>query len=89
MISFRQMTLMCLVLLLGATPLHAQPEQSSGSSAPADTGAANEPAATGQAPAPDKPAANTASAGSANSPFDYRASEEISEDVPVSFPVDI
>lgn len=37
-------------------------------------------------PVPAKPDANT---DNTDSPFDYRSSEEISEDLSVSFPVDI
>ncbi|MDG2046142.1 MAG: hypothetical protein P8J79_02920 [Halioglobus sp.] len=42
--------------------------------------------ATASERSPQKKAASTADN---NSPFDYRSSEKISEDVPVSFPVDI
>jgi len=60
----------------------------------ADTGAASAPsppkAATGaQKKAPAPASANSKPAQAEKSPSDYRASEQISEDLPVSFPVDI
>jgi hypothetical protein len=74
-----------LVLLLGCGSLGAwaqeesEPEPDTGTS----TTAPNTPATTPRTeqPAPDK--------ASENSPFDYQASEEISQDLSVSFPVDI
>lgn len=79
-----------LALLLGTTPLLAQPDAGGASSASPGEGSEGQPAATQQAPAPSEPAPESSSAGSSTrSPFDYRSSEEISEDVPVSFPVDI
>ncbi|RLA48359.1 MAG: hypothetical protein DRR04_01275 [Gammaproteobacteria bacterium] len=83
MITTRSLTVAILSLVLGAAPLCAQqatepPEQDTKEtqkSPPAD-----EPGAT---PATPPQAANN------NSPFDYRSSEEISEDLSVSFPVDI
>jgi len=65
-------------LLLLAAPLQAQEAQAPAEpDNPNDTSAA-EPA--GDAPAP---------AERTESPFDYKSSEEISEDLSVSFPVDI
>ena len=77
-----------LSLLLGAAPLCAQqaadaPERDSvetPKSQSQESQAANKPAT---APATPPPATNN------DSPFDYRSSEEISEDLSVSFPVDI
>jgi hypothetical protein len=92
-INSRKLAPLFLTLLLGAIPALAQPEaaDTAGSSpASAGDGAADGTAATQQAPAPSEPAPKSSSAGtSTRSPFDYRSSEEISEDVPVSFPVDI
>lgn len=69
-----------LTLLLGSTALVAQ-ETDPQEPAPKDEApATTEPAAQ---PAAPEPAAND------DSPFDYRSSEEISEDLSVSFPVDI
>lgn len=69
------------VLLLGLlwiTPLFAQ-EESADQPQTADTGDTRETETeTAKAPSP-----------SDDSPYDYRASEEISEDLSVSFPVDI
>jgi len=71
-------------LLLLAAPLLVAPLQAQEAQAPAepdspnDTSTAAEPA--GDAPAP---------AERTESPFDYKSSEEISEDLSVSFPVDI
>jgi hypothetical protein len=82
---------LCLALALAATPLSAQPAQTEQSQPPS----AGSAAAPDKNPAPQQPAAGTpakksteATTGS-SSPFDYRSSEQISEDVPVSFPVDI
>jgi len=72
------------LLLLLAAPLLVAPLQAQEAPAPAepdsanDTGTTTEPA--GEAPAP---------AERTESPFDYKSSEEISEDLSVSFPVDI
>ena len=69
-----------MVLALGAISLSAQP-------------AADEPA---PAAPPEQPPANDSAtgaverpAGADRSPSDYRSSEQISEDLSVSFPVDI
>ena len=83
------LTAWALALLLNAAPLAAQTandqEQSSG--------ARGEQAKDGAdaAAKPSNPPAETGSAASRSndSPFDYEASEEISEDLSVSFPVDI
>ena len=78
-------------LLPGALPGYAQQAQSGAAqdnperetSAPeASTTPADQPAS---APHSTTTTPNTDN----NSPFDYRSSEEISEDLPVSFPVDI
>ena len=93
MINVRQPFLLVLVLVSAATPALAQTETdgAAGSSSAAVTdSSAQKPAATQQAPAGKDSAPNNPGAGnSGRSPFDYRSSEEISEDVPVSFPVDI
>jgi hypothetical protein len=75
-------------LMLGASPLLAQTDVTEAKeAAPAATeDAAAKPAAKPAPPANSPPAQK--STGN-SSPFDYRSSEEISEDVPVSFPVDI
>lgn len=86
----RQRPTLCIALLLAAAPLLAQPEAPDSASTTPSDGLENEPAATQQAPAPSEPAPTSSSSGTrTSSPFDYRSSEEISEDVPVSFPVDI
>ena len=71
-----------LALLLAAAPLPAQeaPE-------PEDNGAATE-APAGETDERETPAA-AASPATDDSPFDYESSEQISEDLSVSFPVDI
>jgi hypothetical protein len=48
---------------------------------------AEQPGATPDSPA-EEPVAEAPEEGD-NSPFDYQASEQISEDLPVSFPIDI
>ena len=73
-------------LLLAASAALAQPG--------ADEGATPAPpppkAASGEEKKPSAPAAaNKTPARAGKSPSDYQASEQISEDLPVSFPVDI
>ena len=81
-----------LILSLQAMPLAAQsvPAEQTQSTqeppaSPADKNDTASSAATPEGSAEKK----TPSAKSNASPFDYRSSEKISEDVPVSFPVDI
>lgn len=89
-VDARTLSPLFLALLLGATPALAQPETVGSSSAPTTEQVADTPAASQSAPAPSEPASKDPGAGtSSKSPFDYRSSEKISEDVPVSFPVDI
>ncbi len=81
MIGTRCLTGMLAVLALAGAGALAQPAEEPTAAPPADS----QPA-----PAPDQD--NTArdnTAAPTRSPSDYRASEEISEDLPVSFPVDI
>ena len=73
-------TLPALVLLLAAALVAAQP--AGDEPAPADT---TEQPAAGTDPAEDGAAASDPQ----RAPSDYRPSEQISEDLPVSFPVDI
>lgn len=83
---------LCLALMLGAAPLFAQtaqPPPQEPPAAPANGAEQNTPA-----PQPSKTQADAAKkssddGASKESPFDYSASEQISEDLPVSFPVDI
>lgn len=93
MINTRRWGPLFFILCLGATPLLAQPEATGGegsSSAAATSGSADTTAPTPPAPASSATASTSSSSGTGSkSPFDYRSSEEISEDVPVSFPVDI
>ncbi len=92
MIKSRQLAPLLITLALMSTPLLAQPAQETPARA---TGEPATRAADKNAPAPQAPAAQVPTQKSAppttgkDSPFDYRSSEEISEDVPVSFPVDI
>jgi hypothetical protein len=99
MITPRQLTPLLLAIALGSTPLHAQPAAQKNAeapaSAPAEKTAPAKPAPTTQAPATPE-SAKTEPAGKnpapdkgKDSPFEYHSSEEISEDLPVSFPVDI
>ena len=57
----------------------------------AETPPEQTPAGAGEATATaePEPAEDQAASGDERSPFDYRASEQISEDLSVSFPVDI
>jgi hypothetical protein len=88
MITPRLLAPLVLAALLGSAPLLAQ-------SAPETPAAQPAQAPQKAAPAPESPTTsqqaqkNTATEKGKDSPFDYRSSEEISEDVPVSFPVDI
>ena len=82
-----------LALAVGAAPLFAQDAQPGAAQPAAAAGAPN------AEPAPQSSAGKKSTGAGANakpradsggdSPFDYRASEEISEDLPVSFPADI
>ena len=81
-----------LILYLQVIPLAAQsvPAEQTQSAqettaSPADKNDNASSAATPEGPAEKK----APSAKRSESPFDYRSSEKISEDVPVSFPVDI
>ena len=71
---------LALVLLLFALPVGSQTEASDPS---APRGKSDE------ASVPEAPVTRENTQVASENPFDYRASEEISEDVPVSFPVDI
>ena len=89
MINPRQLALLLLALALGSTPLLAQPAPEAKTAEPANQ-AADKAAPAQPAPAARDPAQkSTPPTTGKDSPFDYRSSEEISEDVPVSFPVDI
>ena len=78
-----------LALALGSMPLLAQPAPEAKTAEPTNRTADKTPPPL-QAPAtPDPAQKSTPPTTSKDSPFDYRSSEEISEDVPVSFPVDI
>jgi uncharacterized protein involved in copper resistance len=89
MINPRQLAPLLLALALGSMPLLAQPAPQDKTAEPA------RPAPEKTAPVPQVPAAreqaqkSTPPKSGRDSPFDYQSSEEISEDAPVSFPVDI
>jgi hypothetical protein len=93
MITTRALAVAILSLVLGAAPLHAQhatdtPQQPT--DAPEQD--AKETPKNQENPPADKPVTAPATrppATNNDSPFDYRSSEEISEDLSVSFPVDI
>ena len=93
MIISRQLASLLFAVALGSNPLFAQPATQQ--TAPQQTGgeadeAAKQAPPKQQAPAAAEPAQQSTGAGQRKeSPADYRPSEEISEDVPVSFPVDI
>ena len=73
-----------LVALLAAVPAYAQPAADADSE---ETAAAAEESATSSAADADN--TDSAPRPPERSPTDYRASEQISEDLSVSFPVDI
>jgi hypothetical protein len=86
MITTRALAIAILSLALGAAPLHAQQATDAPQQDAQETQKSQESEAT------DKPAATPAArppAASNDSPFDYQSSEKISEDLSVSFPVDI
>ena len=68
-----------LLAAMAAIPAQAQEEQ------PVD----NEPAASEETTTNGAESESTAPVANDDSPFDYKSSEEISEDLSVSFPVDI
>jgi uncharacterized protein involved in copper resistance len=89
MINLRQLSPLLLTLALGSTPLLAQPAPQTKAAEPT-TRTADKSAPVQKAPAVQQPAQkSTPPSTGKDSPFDYRSSEEISEDLPVSFPVDI
>ena len=73
------------MVLMAPWEAAAQGEQSGENATPEAAESAPSAATPNPKPAPEKIPSNTGN----ESPFDYRPSEEISEDVPVSFPVDI
>ena len=89
MITPRQLSPLFLALILEATPLLAQAEDAElPSQAEAPVG--DQSPAVSQSPSTkDTAQKSTPTKTGQDSPFEYRPSEEISEDVPVSFPVDI
>lgn len=85
MIKLRQLLPLATLLALAAAAPLAQPEKATGGetpSAPVDPAPEPGQASTDNDNDKEQPARN-------ESPFEYRPSEEISEDLPVSFPVDI
>ncbi len=89
MINPYKLTPLFLALALESTALLAQPATQAKTTEP-EAQAAQQTAPQQQAPAAPDPAQKSTPRGAGkDSPFDYRSSEEISEDVPVSFPVDI
>lgn len=79
-----------LATLLAAAPLRAQPDVAEKNATPVGDGAGETPAASQPPQTPTEAASGSGNAGAGStSPFDYQASEQISEDLPVSFPVDI
>jgi hypothetical protein len=78
-----------LALAMGATPLFAQTSPQAKTAEP-EAQATQQTAVPQQEPATPAPTQKKAPPSTGkDSPYDYRSSEEISEDVPVSFPVDI
>lgn len=88
MIRPRQLLALALPLALAGAVVIAQP--ATPESTEARPGAADPAPATGQTTTDaDKDKTQDSSPARTESPFVYRPSEEISEDLPVSFPVDI
>jgi len=87
MIKPRQLSPLFLALLLGPVGLVAQPATTETTGSP-PAAASQVPQETVESPpAPEQ--TSTPPTTGVDSPFEYRSSEEISEDVSVSFPVDI
>lgn len=76
-------TLLTLLLGFGALTAESQEQQETGAKSDAEPKTVETPA---RAESNSTPAAGPINK---NSPFDYQASEEISQDLSVSFPVDI
>jgi hypothetical protein len=92
MISQRQLALLVLTLSLGVFPVLAQqaPAEDADSAAQEqDTESGAKPQEQRSTAAGEPGPASKPAPASKESPFDYRSSEEISEDLSVSFPVDI
>jgi hypothetical protein len=93
MITTRTLAVATLSLVLGAAPLYAQRASDTPQQATDVPGQdAKETQKNQESPTADKPATAPATrppATNNDSPFDYRPSEKISEDLSVSFPVDI
>lgn len=93
----RKIIALCLALLLGAAPTLAQTEPPAPAKPAAAESDGGKPKTPASQPAAGNTTQNSAASGNASkqsdsggsSPYDYRASEEISEDLPVSFPADI
>jgi hypothetical protein len=89
MITPRQLSPLFLALILAATPLLAQSEDAELPSKE-DASAGEQSQTASQTPSTKEAAQkSTPTKTGQDSPFEYRPSEEISEDEPVSFPVDI
>ena len=89
MINRYKLQSLFLALALGSSPLLAQTAPQAETAEPASKAADKTPPPPQAPAAPDPAQKSTPPATGRDSPFDYRSSEEISEDVPVSFPVDI
>lgn len=74
-----------LLLAMAATWTLAQEQSGTAAEPPPE----QTPAGSGEATPEPTPDPDQAATGDEPSPFDYRASEQISEDLSVSFPVDI
>ena len=87
----RFLTLVGLLLALGTVPCQAQPAKNASTPDPVESGeeANQDPATESEPPEPAPAGLPEPDPANTDSPFDYQASEQISEDLPVSFPVDI
>ena len=95
MINSQHLAAVILALSLGTAPLFAQVSGEDAGQPAARDPATGEGTTGQEAPAPDdrpangQPAERAPQPPTGDSPFDYRSSEKISEDLSVSFPVDI
>jgi hypothetical protein len=85
----RPLAPLLILLILGAVPLYAQTLPAPGSSADSAAQETKPDAVEQEAAVPESSSPKSPAKPGSDSPFDYRSSEQISEDLSVSFPVDI
>ena len=89
MINRRRLAPLLIPLVFGVSVLRAQTPPEPGSSEDPTPEASGSGPAGQEVAVPPSPTPETPAVAGGDSPFDYRSSEQISEDLSVSFPVDI